>query len=522
MKRLNKKFNVLVTGLLTLILFSLALFWGRHLCQLVLTSAYFSGPARQDIMEVKVTKFIPEFDERLKGFPIKVRLGEGVFFNQYLNYIYDSYFHDFMVKNVRMDDLIALDSVMSKAVYYDRKTGRLVLARFQRDISDRAVKWSAKPIAFAGPKGVSSSDSSSLGRFGESPLISRLGSTQEVFFFDRNARRYYLVDFDHKTVKESSEFAKTDPYGYPLVVGFHRDWGVRMDSRSYAEIPEDLRKRLIEYYPGKDNNLVLDRSGTIGRFDLNTMSFVSHQAGSLGDAPSNSFAYTFVPYSMDNKYMGAAVMRLNRTLRWMDLRVFSEKGNLIKYEYRKLNPWIWEGGVTFSMINWFLENLHPPILDVATYFTADKISALEGQKSIFLLSESLLGQTSREMRDKYLWERIFVAFIIMSPSIVLICILIFQVNREAKFLGLLPESRRAWKYGILLFGLPAYITWRIVRPKEVMVTCKNCGKLRRPEFENCQHCKSLWHVPEITPPSWRVVESSEACDLPAEAMVKQA
>jgi hypothetical protein len=173
------------------------------------------------------------------------------------------------------------------------------------------------------------------------------------------------------------------------------------------------------------------------------------------------------------------------------------------------------------MINWFLENLHPPMLNIATYVTADKISALEGQKRIFLLSESLLGRM-RKMHEKYVWERIFAIFIFMFPTIVLICVLIFQVNRETRFLGLPPESRRAWKYGILFFGLPAYITWRIVRPKEVMVTCKNCGKPRRPDFENCQHCKSPWHVPEITPPSWRVVESAEACDLPAEVMMKQA
>ena len=60
--------------------------------------------------------------------------------------------------------------------------------------------------------------------------------------------------------------------------------------------------------------------------------------------------------------------------------------------------------------------------------------------------------------------------------------------------------------GTFALGLPGYLTYRLTRPKITLVTCRNCGLGRRPDREKCHHCGSLWHVPELIPPAWRVVE----------------
>ncbi len=59
--------------------------------------------------------------------------------------------------------------------------------------------------------------------------------------------------------------------------------------------------------------------------------------------------------------------------------------------------------------------------------------------------------------------------------------------------------------GTLAFGLVAYITYRLTRPDLSLVTCANCGRLRRVDQGQCHRCNAQWEVPELTAPAWRVV-----------------
>jgi uncharacterized OB-fold protein len=40
-----------------------------------------------------------------------------------------------------------------------------------------------------------------------------------------------------------------------------------------------------------------------------------------------------------------------------------------------------------------------------------------------------------------------------------------------------------------------------------LVTCANCGRMRRPDMEKCHRCGSKWYVPELIPPTWRVLDT---------------
>jgi uncharacterized paraquat-inducible protein A len=93
----------------------------------------------------------------------------------------------------------------------------------------------------------------------------------------------------------------------------------------------------------------------------------------------------------------------------------------------------------------------------------------------------------------------------ISPSIILAIWLAYRVSKNAVVVGLSENARHYWIIGTLAFGLAAYITYRLTRPRITLVTCLNCGKMRRPDMAKCHRCKSDWHVPELAPPAWRVL-----------------
>jgi len=96
---------------------------------------------------------------------------------------------------------------------------------------------------------------------------------------------------------------------------------------------------------------------------------------------------------------------------------------------------------------------------------------------------------------------------LISPSIILAACLAYLVVKDAAAVGLSRNLRRFWAFLTLAFGLAGYITYRLTRPTITLVTCANCGKLRRPDTDMCHHCKSKWQVPELIPPTWRVLDS---------------
>jgi hypothetical protein len=111
----------------------------------------------------------------------------------------------------------------------------------------------------------------------------------------------------------------------------------------------------------------------------------------------------------------------------------------------------------------------------------------------------------RAGREKFLEKQIF-ALLLMCPSLVLSVWLSGKIRKDAKLTGLSETAVKGWVAGTIAFGLPAYITYRLTRPKETLVTCQNCGKMRRPDMERCHRCGSKWETPELTPPKWRICD----------------
>lgn len=234
-----------------------------------------------------------------------------------------------------------------------------------------------------------------------------------------------------------------------------------------------------------------------------------------------SFYFRRAPARVERKYLGMFAASLSRDGTALALAVFDENGRKIKTENSRLPKY--EGRYTsylqsskafFFEAPWspaltigkFLaENLHPPILSVASYFTASAFEAASGHRGLFFLPNSFIAMKGRDHYEIFA-ERFFSALWLILPSIILAILLAWRVSKNAVVVGLSENARRYWIIGTLAFGLAAYITYRLTRPKITLVTCQNCGKMRRPDMTKCHRCKSDWHVPELTPPTWRVLK----------------
>ena len=234
------------------------------------------------------------------------------------------------------------------------------------------------------------------------------------------------------------------------------------------------------------------------------------------------------PLRIERKYLGMFAASLSRDGTALALTVFDEKGKQIKREDTEAMVYIqdhagsrprnipsskafffqapWASTLTIGKFS--AENLHPPILSVASYFTASAFEAASGHRALFFLPNSFIAMKGRDHYENFA-ERFFSALWWISPSIILAILLAWRVGKNAAVIGLSEKARHCWIIGTLAFGLTAYITYRLTRPKITLVTCQNCGKMRRPDMAKCHRCGSKWHVPELTPPAWRVLDGGE-------------
>jgi hypothetical protein len=228
---------------------------------------------------------------------------------------------------------------------------------------------------------------------------------------------------------------------------------------------------------------------------------------------------------VEREYLGMFVASVSRDGTAMALAVFNAQGKRVKIEYTSLPidegrhtsylqstraaywkaPW----APVATISKYLVENLHPPILSLASCFTASAFEAGSGHRALFLLPNSFVAIIARDAPEN-IAERLFSVLALMLPSIILALWLNWRVGKDAALVGLSRKARRWWTLGILAFSLAGYITYRLTRPKVTLVTCVNCGHPRRPDMDKCHRCASPWHVPELTPPAWRVLDSESA------------
>jgi len=361
--------------------------------------------------------------------------------------------------------------------------------------------------------------------------------------YDKELHRFFAINFDEKMVVKGPELGKDDLHK-PIQIGRiekgHYMLNLHWTPPYLRASEEDSRnqKAIVEreyLWDRQQYLLVLDETGRIDLLDRETLEFAGAAGylpapGSLFPSkrfvkPKDLLAYEVMPLAIntDHKYRGMFAASVSREGTVMALAVFDEEGKLIRSDYTKSIdieyrsrrreivpsskavyfdvPW----APTLTIAKYLLENLHPPILSLVSYAKADSFEAGAGHRALFILPNSFIAMKGRDV-SKNMAEKFYAGLLIIFPSIILSILLAWRVGRNATVVGLSENARNFWILGTIAFGLAAYITYRLTRPDITLVTCANCGKLRRPDMDRCHRCGSKWHVPELTPPTWRVVD----------------
>jgi len=197
-------------------------------------------------------------------------------------------------------------------------------------------------------------------------------------------------------------------------------------------------------------------------------------------------------------YAGLAVASLSRRDARATIAIFDKDGRPVEAGYSApFSPWL-------LPVAYVIESLHPPILTLASFFTAYSFEAGATHRALFLMPNSFVAlQRDRETSGffQFLWALLF-----LVPAVVFSGFLSWRVVRDLAMIGETRRARGVWLAATLAFGLPAYITYRLTRPKVVMKPCANCGCARRIDRDLCHHCGRGWEAPELDPPAWRVTD----------------
>jgi len=541
--------KVFATGFFVLTLLSIPLFWFRFLCEMSLASRM---PLDARYANIRPSGLVPpelENDPNVKHHSYvsaNMRTEEPLFLG-----ILD-YFeargpggHKSNIYSAKFDNK---DWVW---IYFDESTGQISCRYNTTEVlPDKTTRLKEAQI-YVGPEGVSDTAEKSLGKFID-PIVDSTPwewpSSLQQTLYDRKLRRFFTIDFNKRTVFKGPQLAKNDKHK-PIQTGqlIKNPSFVRLGwSAPHIKVSDEEREKgryppspSTKPLPGTNYGrgsgpylLVLDETGRIDLLDRETLEF----AGTAGFLPNAQFSSTgtakpvdllgyraFGLISMtDRKYRGMCAASVRREGTALALAVYDEKGKRIKTSYTMLTKHIQRrrqvipsSRAVFSEAPWapaltigkyLVENLHPPLLSIASFFTADSFEAGAGHRALFILPNSFAAMKGRDISGN-IADRLFTILLIILPSIILAVLLAWRVSKDATTVGLSEKAKLYWMLGTLAFGLTAYITYRLTRPKITLVTCANCGNPRRPDMDKCHRCGSRWCVPELIPPAWRVVDS---------------
>ena len=570
------RIQVLTTGFIVLLFFSLLLFCIRFLCEI---SLFEITPSDARTIGIQPSGLVPPELENDPNVVHHSFVGADLYRHSmmYLG------FFDYVITRSpegRRSNVYFIESD-EKYMYLDKKSGQLLYRSIDsQTMPDRSVQLK-RIQSYAGPEGISEMPNQTFGRF-DDPIVEQSRSRRYRIVYHKKQQRFFGIDFDRATVTKGPDIGKKYPDYKPIQTGLLYKNPVapkiswvpprikaidekvnQQDSRMDQRVPKPIIPSSVHSDAGP-YLLVLDQSGRIDLLDRQTLD-VAGTAGWLpgpetyfGTKPSvtpkDLLSYTVQPLVLnkfyrddgtiremsfgdlddserwsidsriDREYLGMYAASVSRNGTAMALAVFNAEGKRTDTEYTRLplhggrhtsylrstkaTFWNSPGAPALTIGKFLVENLHPPALSIVSYFTASTFEAGAGHRALFLLPNSFVAMISRDYQENWA-EKFATTLWWILPSIILAIWLACRVGKDATIAGFPPNARRRWIVGTVAFGLPAYITYKLTRPKVTLVTCANCGKLRRPDMEKCHQCNSPWHIPERTPPNWRVLNGIE-------------
>ncbi len=557
----NYSVRVLATGFVVLTLLSIPLFWLRFMCRMSLAVRI---PEAGRTVSIEPSGYIsPEIDEDpnlTQRSRVTAKMNPEMFpASLGITYYFASR------SPMGSNSNVFVDKSRENWMYFDEKSGQIVCRYTDTETMPDRNTLRRQVQYHVGPEGISEISDEGLGRFIE-PIISQSWVTwghdrarpADLILYDRKLRQFFKIDFDRPTVVKGpalGDDASHDPVRMGLLSKnpsyMHLDFSPpRKEAAGYHYYTGQYGRQsgaVIQsgqHHSAGPHLLVLDKSGRIDLLDKETLQFVGI-AGRLprpatlcghekSATPDSMLSYQVKPLYLGDpidpneaegrsgqtrdpnslRYAGMFAASMSRNGTAVAITTFDDKGQTKeqipnKRQHDNSAEMAYYGtplAPLSTVVMYITESLHPPILSVASCFTASAFEAGAGHRALFLLPNSLIAMNARDNRDP-IGVKFVAALLLISPAVILAAWLACRVARDAKTVGLPRNLRRFWALLTLAFGLAGYITYRLTRPTMTLVTCANCGKPRRPDTETCHHCKSKWQVPELIPPTWRVLAS---------------
>lgn len=559
----NYGIRVLATGVMVLVLFAIPLYWGRFFSEFLLCARMSEEATR---VEVSPSGILPDEIEndpnadrrsiasaRMDAGTLAMSLGVA------------DYFLSRRPGGDRSD--VFYYSPDKAWMYFDRSAGQIVFRDTywdRRDGGGSVERTTA--VHYAGPDGVSKSAGEELGRFRDPVHVA--GASLHHIVYDRTLHRFFAVDGETMTVKAGAELTDTI-LRRPLVMGsppyyegLRLNWEAPMQRVVREAQDEESAPRYEHRFTIRFSTSsgywsryvpVIDASGQIVLLDQRTLELVvakgvlpvpktlygegsrrpsqllRHQVHAICIGPEDEYAGLYaVGISQQGTSMAMSIFdkdgslvttadtramtyaQQDFVLTHIDDRSDSEFRDMVSRYSRSVDsaraalfevPW----APALTVSKYLLENVHPPALTFASFLLANRIEAGASHRTLLLVPNSFAAMQRDQVRQGIVMQLLSAVWITL-PGIGLAVLLAWRVVRDAADTGLPGGVRSLWLLGTLAFGLPAYITYRMTRPKEALVTCANCGLRRRPDMDRCHRCNGPWDLPELAPPAWRVLD----------------
>ncbi len=435
-------------------------------------------------------------------------------------------------------------------IWFDAGQGLFVFKKFPEK-SDQTNKEAqpeqAKPVnIYFGPNGAGEKPSSTLGRFHD-PISAALMAREGIIVYERSQPYFYRIEVLEQKVTKGPKLPDKTAYlqlsclqKAPGIISL--DWNppYKVQENS-AEQTDAHRKRVTGLVPiemaipwqnwyADDFIPVLNEEGIIERLDADTLEIT----GSLGHLVTRGFnqltqmikprdvlAYDVKFVVARGEYQGLAVACLDRNMQKAAIASFDNQGaklqdndsknkirnsQLVNYTTMDIANTLKQYPMDslYKVTKFLVEALNPLALNMISCYTAGKFEAISSRQALFFLSDTYTAQTV--LRDDNELTAGLQLIGLSLPVFLYSLVLAWRVSKNARQVGLSRNMQTFWIIMVIFFGIPAYITYRLTRPEMVLVSCRNCGQMRRPDLELCHQCKSPWLVPELVPPTWRVRE----------------
>lgn len=429
-------------------------------------------------------------------------------------------------------------------IWFDAGEGLFVFEKFPEK-SDQSNKEAQpkqkKPVnIYFGPNGSGEKPSSTLGRF-RHPISAALMTREGIIVYERSQPYFYRIEVLEQKVTKGPKLPNKTTYlqlaclqKAPGIISlvWNQPYKVQEDSAEQTDtqqrripihVPIEMKTPWQSWY-ADDFIPVLNEEGIIERLDVETLEItgtLGHLAAGTASRPSDFLAYDVKFVVAGGEYQGLAVACLDRNMQKAAIASFDNQGaklqdndsqnkirnsQQVNYSTMDIANTLKQYPMAslYKVTKFLLEALNPLAVNMVSCYTAGEWEAISSRQALFFLSDTYTGQTVLRDDNELTAGLHVIGFSL--PVCLYSLVLAWRVSKNAKQVGLSKNMQTFWIILVIFFGIPAYITYRLTRPEMVLVSCRNCGQMRRPDQELCHQCKSPWLVPELVPPAWQVRE----------------